>query len=99
MLRLYACYIFSTGVGLIEIVTGPDLDSADDCVAFVEELYMLLKRLDICEGKLSEGQFRVDVNISLNTPGEKLGTRTEVKNINGFKIMHQVISKSYVINF
>ena len=77
----------------MEIITGPDFHSANDSLAFIQELYLLLKRLGTCEGKLAEGQFRVDVNISLNKPGNELGTRAEVKNIYGFKTIHHVIGQ------
>jgi len=78
----------------MEIVTGPDLHSADDTLAFIQELYLMVKRLGTCEGKLEEGQFRVDVNISLTNTSGQLGNRAEVKNISGFKTIHQVIGKS-----
>ena len=78
---------------MIEIVTGPDLHSADDTVAFVQELYLMLKRLGTCDGKLAEGKFRVDVNISLKTAEGKLGNRIEVKNISGFSTIHQVVGQ------
>nr|XP_002127266.1 glutamyl-tRNA(Gln) amidotransferase subunit B, mitochondrial-like [Ciona intestinalis] len=78
------------GVGLMEIVTF-GLSNADDACAFVNELHLMLVTLGTCEGKMSEGQLRVDVNISLHKPGEPLGTRAEVKNINGMRILHQVI--------
>uniref|UniRef100_H2YI14 Aspartyl/Glutamyl-tRNA(Gln) amidotransferase subunit B/E catalytic domain-containing protein n=1 Tax=Ciona savignyi TaxID=51511 RepID=H2YI14_CIOSA len=79
------------GVGLMEIVTAPELHSATDACAFIHELHLMLCTLGTCEGKMSEGQFRVDVNVSLHKPGEVFGTRAEVKNIAGIKHLQQVV--------
>ncbi|XP_076805536.1 aspartyl/glutamyl-tRNA(Asn/Gln) amidotransferase subunit B-like isoform X1 [Clavelina lepadiformis] len=79
------------GVGLMEIVTAPEVSSAGDACAFLKELYGILMRIGTCNGKLAEGQFRVDANISIAQQKTKLGTRVEVKNISGFKHIHNVI--------
>ena len=75
----------------MEIVTGPDLTSADDSTAFIQELFTVLKRINTCGGRWEEGQFRVDVNVSLKNEDGSLGTRAEVKNLYGLKIIGQVI--------
>ena len=76
---------------MVEIITKPDLSSADDTVAFAKELWFMLRRLGTCGGRHSEGQFRVDVNISLKPPDGDMGTRAEVKNISGLEAIHQVV--------
>ena len=78
----------------MEIVTKPDLSTADDSVAFVKELCLNLRHLGVCGGRFAEGQFRVDVNISLKRPGGDLGTRAEVKNLSGLEAIHEVIGQS-----
>jgi len=73
------------GQGLLEIVTAPDFGDADDAVAFATELRLLLMSLGVCAGKLNEGNFRIDANVSLHREGEPLGIRTEIKNLNHLK--------------
>ncbi|GFO02787.1 glutamyl-tRNA(gln) amidotransferase subunit b, mitochondrial [Plakobranchus ocellatus] len=70
------------GHGLMEIVTEPDFTSGDDAASFVKDLRDLLVAIGTCDGRMAEGSMRVDANVSVNRPGEPLGTRTEVKNIN-----------------
>ncbi|MDD3642383.1 MAG: Asp-tRNA(Asn)/Glu-tRNA(Gln) amidotransferase subunit GatB [Candidatus Krumholzibacteria bacterium] len=74
------------GVPLVEIVTRPVLGDPSDAALFLQNLRRLLRWLGICDGNLEEGSMRCDVNVSLRTPGSRrLGTRTEIKNLNSFK--------------
>ncbi|XP_076449299.1 glutamyl-tRNA(Gln) amidotransferase subunit B, mitochondrial-like [Babylonia areolata] len=79
------------GIGLMELVTHPDLQSGEDAACFVRELQLLLKTLGTCDGKMQEGSLRVDANISVNRPGEPWGVRTEVKNINSIRNVSKAI--------
>ena len=80
------------GTPLIEIVTEPDMRNADQAVAFAKKLHGLVVALGICDGEMSQGSLRFDVNISIRPKGEeKLGTRTETKNLNSFKFMEEAI--------
>ncbi len=75
-----------TGVPLIEIVSEPDLRSAEEAVAYLKEVRSVLLYLGICDGNLEEGSFRCDANISIRPWGqEEFGTRAELKNLNSFK--------------
>ncbi len=75
-----------TGVPLIEIVSGPDMNSPDEAVEYLKLLRSILVYLDICDGNMQEGSFRCDANVSVRPRGEKrLGTRTELKNMNSFR--------------
>ncbi len=75
-----------TGTPLLEIVSEPDLRSPKEAVAYLKKLHSVVRYLDICDGNMQEGSFRCDANISLRPKGaEKLGTRTELKNMNSFK--------------
>nr|CAB3264780.1 glutamyl-tRNA(Gln) amidotransferase subunit B, mitochondrial-like [Phallusia mammillata] len=78
-------------VGLLEIVTSPGLTGAEDTCAFVKELQMTLQLLGACDGKMQEGQLRVDLNLSMSGKDEKPGTRAEVKNISGISHLKDVI--------
>ncbi len=81
-----------TGVPLIEIVSGPDLASADEAVAYLKGLRSILRYLGICDANLEEGNFRCDANVSVRPYGEtKLGTRTELKNLNSFRHVHKAL--------
>lgn len=74
------------GTPLLEIVSEPDLRSPEEAVAYLKKLHSIVRYLDICDGNMQEGSFRCDANISLRPMGEeKLGTRTELKNMNSFK--------------
>lgn len=84
------------GVPLIEIVTEPDISSADEALVFLENLRALLKYIGVSDCKMEQGSLRCDVNVSLHKPGEPLGTRTEMKNIASFKAVHRAIT--YEIN-
>jgi len=80
------------GVPLIEIVTEPDLDSADEAYAYLTELRKMLRYLEICDGNMEEGSMRCDANISVRLKGEKaLGTKVEVKNLNSIRNVKRAI--------
>ncbi|MGN1113855.1 MAG: Asp-tRNA(Asn)/Glu-tRNA(Gln) amidotransferase subunit GatB [Oscillospiraceae bacterium] len=72
------------GVPLIEIVSEPDMRSSAEAKEYLETLKSILQYLDICDCKMQEGSIRCDVNVSVHKPGEPMGTRTEMKNINSF---------------
>nr|WP_144775789.1 Asp-tRNA(Asn)/Glu-tRNA(Gln) amidotransferase subunit GatB [Marinobacter maritimus] len=81
------------GTPLIEIVTEPDMNSAEEAVAFAKKLHSLVSSIGICDGDMSQGSLRFDVNISLKRKGsDELGTRTETKNLNSFRFMEQAIA-------
>ena len=80
------------GTPLIEIVSEPDMSNAQEAVAFAKKLHSIVTSLGICDGEMSQGSMRFDVNISVRPKGEtKLGTRTETKNLNSFKFMEDAI--------
>lgn len=72
------------GVPLIEIVSEPDMHSSEEAHAYLETLKSILQYLGICDCKMQEGSIRCDVNVSVNKPGEPMGTRSEMKNVNSF---------------
>ncbi len=75
-----------TGTPLLEIVSEPDIRSPQEAAAYLKKLHAIVRYLDICDGNMQEGSFRCDANISLRAVGEaKLGTRTELKNMNSFR--------------
>lgn len=81
------------GTPLIEIVSEPDMRNAEEAVAFAKKLHSIVTSLGICDGNMSQGSMRFDVNISVRKKGdEKLGTRTETKNLNSFKFMEEAIA-------
>jgi len=79
------------GTPLLEIVTEPDMRSSDEAVAYARELHKIVTWIGICDGNMQEGSFRCDANVSVRKPGEPLGTRREIKNLNSFKFMQQAI--------
>lgn len=80
------------GTPLIEVVTEPDMRSAEEAVAFAKKMHGIVTALEICDGEMSQGSMRFDVNISVRPLGqETLGTRTETKNLNSFKFMEEAI--------
>ncbi|MGS2724687.1 Asp-tRNA(Asn)/Glu-tRNA(Gln) amidotransferase subunit GatB [Porticoccus sp. GXU_MW_L64] len=79
------------GTPLIEVVTEPDMSNAAEAVAMAKKLHSIVTSLGICDGNMSQGSMRFDVNISVRRPGEPLGTRTETKNLNSFKFMEECI--------
>lgn len=81
------------GTPLLEIVSEPDLRSAKEAVAYLKAVHTLVRYLDICDGNMQEGSFRCDANVSVRKRGEKkLGTRTELKNINSFRFVERAIN-------
>ncbi len=79
------------GTPLLEIVTEPDMRSSEEAVAYAKELHKIVTWIGICDGNMQEGSFRCDANVSVRKPGEPLGTRREIKNLNSFKFMQQAI--------
>jgi aspartyl-tRNA(Asn)/glutamyl-tRNA(Gln) amidotransferase subunit B len=79
------------GTPLLEIVTEPDMRSSSEAVAYAKELHKIVTWIGICDGNMQEGSFRCDANVSVRKPGDKFGTRREIKNLNSFKFMQQAI--------
>ena len=79
------------GTPLLEIVSEPDMRSAAEAVAYAKTLHALVQWIGISDGNMQEGSFRCDVNVSVRKPGQPLGTRREIKNLNSFKFMQQAI--------
>lgn len=81
------------GTPLIEIVTGPVMSSAKEAVAYMKKIHALVRYLGISDANMQEGSFRCDANVSIKPKGsEKLGTRTEIKNLNSFRFIEQAIN-------
>ena len=80
-----------SGVALMEIVTRPDLRSADQAKAFLAKLRSILRYLGTCDGDMEKGSLRADVNVSVRRPGEAFGTRCEIKNLNSIRFVGQAI--------
>lgn len=85
------------GTPLLEIVSEPDMSSSAEAVAYARALHALVRWVDICDGNMQEGSFRCDANVSVRRPGEPLGTRREIKNLNSFRFLQQAID--YEINW
>jgi len=79
------------GVALMEIVSKPDMRSADEAAAFLTKLRSIVRYLGTCDGNMDEGSMRCDVNVSVRKPGAELGTRCEVKNVNSIRFVKQAI--------
>jgi aspartyl-tRNA(Asn)/glutamyl-tRNA(Gln) amidotransferase subunit B len=79
------------GTPLLEIVSEPDLRSSAAAVAYARALHALVVWLGICDGNMQEGSFRCDANVSVRRPGQPLGTRREIKNLNSFRFLQQAI--------
>lgn len=79
------------GIALMEIVSEPDMSSPAEAMAYVKKLRALLRYLDTCDGNMEQGSLRVDANVSIRRPGEPLGTRAEIKNINSIRFLGQAI--------
>jgi aspartyl-tRNA(Asn)/glutamyl-tRNA(Gln) amidotransferase subunit B len=79
------------GVTLMEIVSKPDMRSADEAVAYVAKLRSILRYIGACDGNMEEGSLRVDANVSVRHPGDELGTRCEIKNLNSLRFLKQAI--------
>ncbi len=81
-----------SGVPLLEIVSEPDITSADEAKEYLTELRTLLRYIDVCDGNLEEGSFRCDANVSIRKSAQDpLGTRAEIKNMNSFKAVQRAI--------
>ncbi len=81
-----------TGVPLIEIVSEPDMSSADEAVAYMKKLRAILTFIGVCDGNMEEGSLRCDANISVRPVGsDKLGTKAEIKNVNSFRFVQKAI--------
>jgi aspartyl-tRNA(Asn)/glutamyl-tRNA(Gln) amidotransferase subunit B len=79
------------GTPLLEIVSEPDMRSAAEAVAYAKALHALVRWIGICDGNMQEGSFRCDANVSVRRPGEALGTRCEIKNLNSFRFLEKAI--------
>jgi aspartyl-tRNA(Asn)/glutamyl-tRNA(Gln) amidotransferase subunit B len=79
------------GVTLMEIVSKPDMRSSDEAAAYVEKLRSILRYIGACDGNMQEGSLRADANVSVRRPGEPLGTRCEIKNVNSIRFLKQAI--------
>jgi aspartyl-tRNA(Asn)/glutamyl-tRNA(Gln) amidotransferase subunit B len=81
------------GTPLLEIVSDPDLRSAEEAVAYLKNLHALVRYLGICDGNMQEGSFRCDANVSVRRRGQKeFGTRAEIKNVNSFRFVEKAIN-------
>lgn len=80
-----------SGVALMEIVSKPDLRSADEAKAYLTKLRIILRYLGTCDGNMDQGSMRADVNVSVRRPGEGFGTRCEIKNVNSIRFVGQAI--------
>jgi aspartyl-tRNA(Asn)/glutamyl-tRNA(Gln) amidotransferase subunit B len=80
-----------SGVALMEIVSKPDLRSSEEARAYVTKLRTILRYLGTCDGDMEKGSLRADVNVSVRRPGEELGTRCEIKNVNSIRFIGQAI--------
>src|SRR5216684_2198831 len=79
------------GIGLMEIVSEPDLRSAEEAGIYLRKLRSILRYLGTCDGNMEEGSMRCDVNVSVRRPGESYGTRCEIKNVNSVRHAMQAI--------
>ena len=79
------------GVALMEIVSEPDLRSAEEASAYVHKLHSIVRCLGTCDGNMDQGSMRVDVNVSVRKAGSPFGTRAEIKNVNSIKFLAQAI--------
>src|SRR2546421_3595499 len=80
-----------SGVALMEIVSKPELRSAEEAKAFLAKLRSILRYLGTCDGDMEKGNLRADVNVSVRKPGAPLGTRCEIKNVNSIRFVGQAI--------
>jgi len=85
------------GTPLLEIVSEPDLRSAQEAVEYAKTLHALVMWLGMCDGNMQEGSFRCDVNVSVRKPGQPLGTRREIKNLNSFRFLVDAVN--YEVNW
>ncbi len=80
------------GTALMEIVSHPDMRSGEDAAAYVKKVRSILRALGTCDGDMEKGNLRADVNVSVRRPGEPLGTRCEIKNVNSYRFIQQAIA-------
>ena len=80
-----------SGCALMEIVSEPDLNSPQEAAQYVKKLRAILRCIGSCDGNMERGNLRADVNVSVRKPGQKLGTRCEIKNVNSIKFIQQAI--------
>ncbi|MGZ7032205.1 MAG: Asp-tRNA(Asn)/Glu-tRNA(Gln) amidotransferase subunit GatB, partial [Thermoanaerobaculia bacterium] len=80
-----------SGVPLIEIVSEPDITSAEEAAAYFTRVRQILMYTDVCDGNMEEGSLRCDANVSVHRQGEPLGTRAEIKNLNSFRFVAHAI--------
>ncbi|MFN4283540.1 MAG: Asp-tRNA(Asn)/Glu-tRNA(Gln) amidotransferase subunit GatB [Alphaproteobacteria bacterium] len=80
-----------SGVALMEIVSEPDMRSAEEAGAYVKKLRSILRYLGTCDGNMEEGSLRADVNVSVRKPGARFGTRCEIKNVNSIRFVQQAV--------
>src|SRR5690242_16721555 len=80
-----------SGVALMEIVSKPDMRSAEEAAAYLTKLRSIVRYLGTCDGNMDEGSMRCDVNVSVRRPGEAYGTRCEIKNVNSIRFVKQAI--------
>ncbi len=80
-----------SGVALMEIVSKPDLRSSEEAKAYLAKLRTIMRYLGTCDGNMDEGSMRADVNVSVRRPGEPLGTRCEIKNVNSIRFVGQAV--------
>jgi len=80
-----------SGVALMEIVSKPDMRTADEAAAYLTKLRSIVRYLGTCDGNMDEGSMRCDVNVSVRKPGAELGTRCEIKNVNSIRFVKQAI--------
>ncbi|MFG6448002.1 Asp-tRNA(Asn)/Glu-tRNA(Gln) amidotransferase subunit GatB [Roseateles sp. BYS180W] len=80
------------GTPLLEIVSEPDIRSAQEAAEYAKTLHALVMWLGICDGNMQEGSFRCDVNVSVRKPGQPLGTRREIKNLNSFRFLVDAVN-------
>lgn len=79
------------GIPLLEIVSGPDMHSPAEAAAYGKAIRQIVRYLDVCDGNLEEGSLRCDCNVSVRRPGDKLGTKVELKNLNSFRFVEKAI--------
>jgi aspartyl-tRNA(Asn)/glutamyl-tRNA(Gln) amidotransferase subunit B len=80
-----------SGTALMEIVSEPDMRSAEEAAAYLKKLRSILRYLGTCDGNMDEGSMRADVNVSVRKPGEPFGTRCEIKNVNSVRFVQQAV--------
>jgi len=80
-----------SGTALMEIVSKPDMRSSEEAAAYVKKLRTILVYLGTCDGDMEKGNLRADVNVSVRRPGDELGTRCEIKNVNSYRYIQQAI--------